>query len=94
MSSAYCNHFTQDDISEMATFFGSLAGVQMRINPDELDADQRQVIGEFYPGAVSQKMNEVKVELTSDRSQISEFWSRDLFNDAINNLIAKGYNPQ
>ena len=94
MSSAYRNHFSQNDITEMTKFFGSPAGVQMRINPDDLDADQRQVVGKFYSSAVSNKINEVKVELTTDVSQVSEFWSRDLFNGAMNNLIAKGYNPQ
>ncbi len=94
MSSAYRKHFTQDDISQMAKFFGSPAGVQMRINPDDLNADQRQVVGKFYSGAVSQKIDKVKVDLTTDVSQISEFWSRDLFNGAINNLAAKGYSPQ
>ena len=94
MSSAYRKHFSQDDIAQMSKFFGSPAGVQMRINPDDLDTDQRQVVGKFYSSSVARKIDEVKIDLTTDVSQISEFWSRDLFNSTMNGLIAKGYSPQ
>lgn len=93
-ASAYRKHFTQDDITLLNDFFSSDAGVQMRLDPDGLNKEQRLAVGEFYKSPVATKLDGVKVELTTDISQISEYWSRDLFNASMNNLIAKGYSPQ
>ncbi len=93
-ASAYRKYFSAEEVSQMSKFYGSEAGVQMRLNPDELTKEQRLVVGEFYNSDVSKKINEVKVELTTDVSQISEFWSRDLFSAAMNSLTAKGYSPK
>lgn len=93
-ASAYRKHFTQDDISKMNAFFSTDAGVQMRLDPDGLNKEQRLQVGEFYNSEVAKKLDSVKVDLTTDVSQISEYWSRDLFNATMNSLIAKGYSPQ
>ncbi|GEQ87330.1 hypothetical protein ULMS_28380 [Patiriisocius marinistellae] len=93
-ASAYRKHFTQDQIIAMNNFFGTPAGVQMRINPEALNADQRKEVKAFYDSEAGQNLNSVSGELTTDVSQISEYWSRDLFNEKMNALIAKGYSPQ
>lgn len=94
MSSAYRKHFNENDIKAMSAFFGSDAGVQMRLNPDALNKEQRMVVGKFYASPVAQKLDSVKVALTADVSQISEYWSRDLFTSTMQNLVAKGYMPK
>ncbi|MFT7072301.1 hypothetical protein [Patiriisocius sp. Uisw_017] len=66
----------------------------MRLGLDSLNKEQRLVVGEFYTSDLYKKVDGVKLELTTDVSQISEFWSRDLFNAAMNSLTAKGYSPK
>ncbi len=93
-ASAYRKHFDQGQIMEMNKFFGTPAGVQMRMNPEGLNADQRKEVKAFYDSEAGQNLNAVSAELTTDVSQISEYWSRDLFSEKMNALIAKGYSPQ
>lgn len=93
-ASAYRKYFSEEEISQMSDFYGSEAGVQMRLGPDSLNKEQRLVVGEFYTSDLYKKVDSVKVELTADVSQVSEFWSRDLFNAAMNNLTANGYSPK
>jgi hypothetical protein len=93
-SSAYRKYFAQDDISKLNAFFSTEAGRQMRLDPDGLNKEQRLEVGAFYNSPVAKKLDSVKGELTRDISQISEYWSRDLFNATMNSLTAKGYSPQ
>ena len=95
LTSAYQKHFTEGDITEMLGFYQSEAGRQLVVDANNLTEAQRAEANGFFGSATGQKIAAVQKELTADVSQISEFWSRDLFKATLIKLAAKGYHlPQ
>ena len=91
LASAYRKHFKEDEITDMLNFYKTDAGKQMVHDPYALTQDQRAEINSFFGTEVGQKISEKQQVLSRDISEISEFWSRDLFAETVELLTAKGY---
>ncbi|QIE59065.1 DUF2059 domain-containing protein [Rasiella rasia] len=91
LGAAYQKNFTETDISEMLAFYKSEAGRQLVVDANTLSENQRAEVSQFFGSEVGQKIASVQKELAADVSQVSEFWSRDLFKATTEKLSAKGY---
>ena len=91
LSSAYRKHFSGDDITAMLTFYKTDAGKQMMANMGGMSQEQNKELTAYLMSDVGKKLDAVRPELVQDISQISEYWSRDLFMDTRKKLIEKGY---
>lgn len=94
LSSAYREHFTKPDIEAMITFYKTDAGQQMVKAPDALSDPQRKEVNAFFTSDTGIKINDLREVLLKDISQISEYWSRDLFAATMTKLREKGYTPK
>jgi len=91
LSSAYRKHFSKDDINAMLAFYQTEAGKQMMADMGGMSLEQNKELTAYLSSNVGEKIDMVRPELVQDISQISEYWSRDLFMETRNKLIAKGY---
>jgi len=94
LASAYRQHFTKEEIQGMVEFYSTDAGKQFVNNASALNELQGKEVGAFFKGPIGSRIDEVRDQLTADISQISEYWSRDLFTTTLNTLKEKGYSPK
>lgn len=94
LASAYRKHFNEGDIIEMLKFYKTDTGKKLAGDPTSLNKEENKEAALFYGSDTGKKITQVTEGLSKDISQISEYWSRDLFKETMNKLIAMGYNPQ
>ncbi|OAB81793.1 DUF2059 domain-containing protein [Cochleicola gelatinilyticus] len=93
LASAYRKHFSENDIAEMIAFYESDAAQKMLFDQASLSEAEQVFINSFYNSEVGKKIKQSRQALATDISQISEYWSRDLFTNTIDALAAKGFTP-
>lgn len=91
LSSAYRKHFSKEDITAMLSFYQTDTGKQMMADMNSLSPEQNKELTAYLRSDVGQKIEMLRPELVEDISQISEYWSRDLFMQTRKKLIEKGY---
>lgn len=91
LSSAYRKHFSKEDITAMLAFYSTDTGKQMMADMGGMSPEQNKELTAYLMSDVGQKLDSIRPELVQDISQISEYWSRDLFMDTRKKLIDKGY---
>lgn len=91
---AYRTHFTAEDISKMAAFYQSDAGKQLIDDTVKPNQESIDAVNAFYASELGLKIKSKSDVLSADISQISEYWSRDLFAKKMGQLIKAGYVPQ
>ncbi|NJB37312.1 DUF2059 domain-containing protein [Croceivirga sp. JEA036] len=84
----YIQHFTEEELNQMFSFYTSDTGKQLVANKEELTEDQRNTVQDFFYSPVGQKLNEKKAALTKEIAAVSEYWSKDLYQTAV--LLLQG----
>jgi len=88
--SAYRAHFTHEDVKNMNRLYASKAGQNM-FKSDALTKNDKAVLKEFYATETGQKIVNSQESMNASMSDISEMWSRDLYQSVIQKLSEKGY---
>ncbi len=94
LASAYRENFSKEDINNLINFYSTGTGQQVLQDPTQLNKEQNQELANFHSSVTGQKMFEVRPKLEKDISQVSEYWSRDLYKSTLDALAAKGYQAQ
>ncbi|AXT50881.1 DUF2059 domain-containing protein [Aquimarina sp. BL5] len=89
--SAYRSNFTHEDIKQLIVFYESETGQQMVKDRTQLSDDQKNKLSLFYDSEVGKKVQSQSNSLTTMVAEVSEQWSRDLYNETVKKLKAKGY---
>ena len=89
--SAYRGHFTHEDVKNMNTLYASQAGKNM-FKKEVLSEGDKVVLNEFYKSDTGQKIMSSQDSMNESMSKISEMWSGNLYQKAIDLLSEKGYN--
>ena len=89
--SAYRNNFTHKDIKELIGFYESETGQQMVKNRSRLTDSQKVEVSEFFTSEVGQKVQNQSNSLRTMVAEVSEQWSRDLYEQTVKKLKSKGY---
>ena len=89
--SAYRAHFTHEDVKNMNALYATKAGQNM-FKPEELSEGDKVVLKEFYASETGQKIVNSQDSMNASMSNISEMWSKDLYQGVISKLSEKGYN--
>ena len=89
--SAYRAHFTHEDVKKMNALYATKAGQNM-FKPDALSEGDKVVLKEFYASETGQKIVNSQDSMNASMSNISEMWSKDLYQAVISKLSEKGYN--
>ncbi len=89
--SAYRAHFTHEDVKNMNALYATKAGQNM-FKPDALSEGDQVVLKEFYASETGQKIVNSQDSMNASMSNISEMWSKDLYQGVISKLSEKGYN--
>ncbi len=82
----YKQLFSQEEIREMAAFYESSAGKQLRKDSTQMSDEQKEMVNEFYGSALGKKIMKKQSILSQEISKISESWSRDLYETALSLL--------
>ncbi len=77
--SVYKSSFSHKDIKELIAFY--------KLSEDQ----QKKELPQFLSSEVGQKIQNQGDSLKSRVGEVSELWSRDLYNETIEKLEAKGY---
>ena len=93
LASAYRESFDKGDIDNLIDFYSSGTGQQVLQDPTQLTTVQNQELANFHGSLTGQKMFEVRPTLEKNIAQTSEYWSRDLYKNTLDALVAKGYQP-
>lgn len=91
--SSYRAHFTHQDVKNMNTLYASNAGKNM-FKKDGLTKGDKVVLEEFYKSETGRKITGSQESMTASMSEISEIWSKDLYQTVLKRLSEKGYNNQ
>lgn len=83
LAPVYEKNFTVAEIKVMNTFYQSEAGQQLLRDRTQMTEKQRQALNDFYGSTVGEKIIEKQPVLTKEISEISEGWSRDLYQTAL-----------
>lgn len=89
--SAYRAHFTHEDVKNMNRLYASKAGQNM-FKKDALTESDKAILKEFYATETGQKIVNSQDSMNASMSDISEMWSKDLYQSVIQKLSEKGYN--
>ena len=89
--SSYRGHFTHEDVKNMNTLYASQAGKNM-FKKEVLSEGDKVVLNEFYKSDTGQKIMSSQDSMNESMSKISEMWSGNLYQKAIDLLSEKGYN--
>ncbi|GAA4107918.1 hypothetical protein GCM10022393_03540 [Aquimarina addita] len=89
--SAYRSNFSQDDIRQLITFYESETGSQVVADITQLTDAQKAELNAFYNSEVGKKVQNQSETLTMMVSEVSELWSRSLYEQTIEKLTGKGY---
>jgi len=95
LSFAYRKHFTQEEIATMTNFYKTEAAQKM-LNPvtGPLSETENVQIALYFESDVAKKVEAKLPELSVDISEISQHWSKDLFQEKMLALLEKGYRPK
>lgn len=88
--SSYRAHFKHDDVKKMNALYASKAGKNM-FKQDALTKGDKVVLKEFYESETGQKITSSQESMSKSMSEISEIWSRDLYQTVVKRLSEKGY---
>ncbi len=91
MVQAYRAHFNDDDMNQMLSFYLSDEGKKMITDSANLNNDERKVIKDFFHTTTGQKMMESQASLTKIIGEISETWSKELYQKQIEKLADRGF---
>jgi len=91
LSSAYRKHFTEEDIAGMLAFYSSEVGEELLQGDKNPSEENAALVDEFFASELGLKINATKSVLAADVSQVSEYWSKDLFIATMTSLVKKGY---
>ncbi|SEM17603.1 hypothetical protein SAMN04487910_4326 [Aquimarina amphilecti] len=89
--SAYRSNFSHKDIKELIVFYESETGKQMVKDRTQLSDTQKVELSNFFNSEVGQKVQNQGDSLRTMVAEVSELWSRDLYNETIQKLKTKGY---
>ncbi|MFD2564624.1 DUF2059 domain-containing protein [Aquimarina rubra] len=89
--SVYRSNFTHEDIKQLIIFYESETGRQLVKDRTQLSDNQKNKLSDFFNSEVGQKVQNQSDSLRSMVSEVSELWSRDLYNETIQKLKTKGY---
>ena len=91
MVQAYRSFFNKEDMNQMLSFYQSVEGKKMLADMNDLNEDDRKVIGDFFNTTTGQKMMISQDGLAKMISDISEKWSSQLYQSQMNALASKGF---
>ena len=80
-----------EDVKKMNALYATKAGQNM-FKPDALSEGDKVVLKEFYASETGQKIVNSQDSMNASMSNISEMWSKDLYQAVISKLSEKGYN--
>lgn len=89
--SAYRGTYTQDDIKNMVSFYQTEAGQQLLKNQAGLTDAQRNDVSFFYNTDTGKKILSSKDKISRSVGEVSEIWSRDLYQMMVDKLAEKGH---
>ena len=89
--SAYRSNFTHDDIKGLIRFYESDTGQQLVKDGTKLNNVQKNELSVFFDSDIGKKVQNQSESLRTMVSEVSELWSRDLYNETIEKLKIKGY---
>lgn len=82
----YEQHFDNEDIQRMTAFYSSETGKQLMNDRSQMTEMQKENLNTFYNSPVGQKIIAKQPILTREIAEISERWSRDLYETAVSLL--------
>jgi hypothetical protein len=94
MALAYRIHFTKAEIIEMTKFYKTSAAQKMISENSNFTEEDVTIINEYLESDIAIKVNSVRDKLSKDVSNVSEEWSRNLFNEKTNELEKAGFIKQ
>lgn len=89
--SAYRSNFTHEDIKQLIRFYESETGQQMVKDRSKLNDSQKVELSDFFTSEVGQKVQNQSNSLRTMVAEVSEQWSRDLYEETVKKLKSKGY---
>ncbi|MBW1295026.1 DUF2059 domain-containing protein [Aquimarina litoralis] len=89
--SAYRSNFTHEDIKQLIGFYESETGQQMVKDRSQLNDRQKVELSNFFTSEVGQKVQNQSNSLRTMVAEVSEQWSRDLYEQTVKKLKSKGY---
>ncbi|WP_378183389.1 DUF2059 domain-containing protein [Aquimarina sp. SS2-1] len=89
--SVYRSNFTHEDIKQLIIFYESETGRQLVKDRTQLSDKQKTELSDFFNSEVEKKVQNQSDSLRLMVSEVSELWSRDLYNETIQKLKTKGY---
>lgn len=94
LSFAYRKHFTEVEVTDMATFYKTEAAQKMISKDSNLSEDDTEQINAFFNSDLGKKIDAKREALSVDTDEISRQWSRDLFAEKMGVLVKKGYSTK
>jgi len=82
----YQQHFERSEIKEMTKFYQSPTGKQLTLDRSQMTTLQKEELNTFYNSVLGKKIIAKQTVLTQSISEISERWSRDLYETAMSLL--------
>ena len=79
----YVKNFSEDEITEMYSFYTSDAGKQLVKDRTKLTAPQKKAADSFFTSKVGLKIQSKQQVLSQEISGVSEYWSKDLYQTAV-----------
>jgi len=92
--SAYRGTYEHEDIKNLIAFYETPTGKQLLTDQTALDDNQQNMAAAFYNTDTGQKVISKRQEISRSVSEVSEFWSRDLYRKMVDKLAEKGYTKQ
>ncbi|MBE15950.1 MAG: hypothetical protein CL867_06845 [Cytophagaceae bacterium] len=89
--SAYRGTYTQEDIQSLIAFYKTDAGKQLLQDQTAMTTQQRQEASAFYNGETGQKVLTSRDKISQSVAEVSQIWSRDLYQKMRDKLAEKGY---
>lgn len=88
---AYQVNFTKNDIQELIVFYSSETGKQLVNDPTGLSETQKTKYSDFLNSTIGQKVRSQGSRIGQMVTEVSETWSRSLYENIVEKLGAKGY---
>lgn len=88
--SPYRAHFSHQDVKNMNTLYASSAGKNM-FKQDKLTKKDKAALETFYKSETGRKITGSQESMMNSMSEISEIWSRDLYQTSVEKLSEKGF---
>jgi hypothetical protein len=82
----YEKNFTHEEIKKMNVFYQSEAGKQLVADGEKLSEKQKEEVNDFYGSVTGKTIVEKQPILATEIGEVSEGWSRDLYETALSML--------